>query len=123
MDGRDRVSRGHVRYVATLVAAAAILLPASSLRAQAPHRCSAAALEQAGKLLTFHFGPDKRIEIAKSAKQLPALRNPANRRQLFDVLEVWGTIYKSQYRMRFIYARIPGDCVLMGQEILEYASL
>ena len=25
----------------------------------------------------------------------------------FDVLEVWGYIYKAEYRMRFIYAQIP----------------
>jgi hypothetical protein len=37
----------------------------------------------------------------------------------FDVLEVWGYIYKAQYRMRFLYAQIPDACVLMGQEILE----
>ena len=37
----------------------------------------------------------------------------------FDVLEVWGHIYKADYRMHFIYAEIPGSCTLMGQEILE----
>jgi hypothetical protein len=37
----------------------------------------------------------------------------------FDVLEVWGYIYKAEYRMRFIYAQIPDSCVLMGQEIIE----
>jgi hypothetical protein len=51
------------------------------------------------------------------------MRNPANRKQLLDVLQVWGYIYKGQYRMRFIYARLPGECLLMGQEILEYADL
>jgi len=25
--------------------------------------------------------------------------------------------------MRLIYARLPNECVLMGQEVLEYASL
>jgi hypothetical protein len=25
--------------------------------------------------------------------------------------------------MRFLYARVPGECVLMGQEVLEFASL
>jgi hypothetical protein len=39
------------------------------------------------------------------------------------VLEVWGRIYKGQYRLRLIYARIPNECVLMGQEVIEYASL
>ena len=48
---------------------------------------------------------------------------PPTRAQRFDVLEVWGHIYKGDYRMRLIYARIPEECVLMGQEVLEYASL
>jgi hypothetical protein len=47
------------------------------------------------------------------------LRNPADRRQQFDVLEVQGYVYRASYQMRLIYARIPGKCVLMGQEILE----
>ena len=87
-----------------------------------PHHCSGAAIEQAPKLLAFHFGPDSRIEIDKTAKALLPIRNPANRAQRLDVLEVWGHIYKGQYRMRFIYARSPNDCVLVGQEVLEYAS-
>ena len=37
----------------------------------------------------------------------------------FDVLEVWGHIYKGDYRMRFIYAQIKDSCTLMGEEILE----
>jgi hypothetical protein len=39
------------------------------------------------------------------------------------VLEVWGHIYKGRYRMRLIYHPLAGECVLMGQEILEYADL
>jgi hypothetical protein len=35
------------------------------------------------------------------------------------VLEVWGHIYKADYRMRLIYGQIKGSCALMGQEILE----
>ncbi|HAP40754.1 MAG TPA: hypothetical protein DCQ94_13495 [Nitrospira sp.] len=91
--------------------------------AEPSHRCASAATEQARKLLTFHFGPDDRIEIAPSVKTLPSIRNPADRTQRFDVLEVWGYIYKGQYRMRFLYAQQPGECLLMGQEILEYSSL
>jgi pentose-5-phosphate-3-epimerase len=41
----------------------------------------------------------------------------------YDVLEVWGNVYKGSYRMRFIYALVGPDCVLMGEEILEDASL
>lgn len=91
--------------------------------AQAAHQCAAAATDQAQKLLVFHFGPDSRIEIDKTAKVLAPIRNPANRAQRLDVLEVWGRIYKGQYRMRFIYAQALPECVLMGQEILEFASL
>jgi hypothetical protein len=36
---------------------------------------------------------------------------------------VWGSIYKGDYRMRLIYYVSGNDCTLMGQEILEYASL
>jgi hypothetical protein len=91
--------------------------------AQPAHRCVNPAIEQAQKLLEFHFGPDARIQIDKTVKALAPIRNPANRSQRLDVLEVWGNVYKGQYRMRLIYAQIPKECVLMGQEILEYASL
>jgi hypothetical protein len=103
----------------------ASIATAQSSSAPAPktHRCAPAAIEQAPKLLAFHFGPDSRIEIDKSVRVLAAIRNPANAAQRFDVLEVMGHIYKGDYRMRFIYARIPGECLLMGQEVLELASL
>ena len=91
--------------------------------AQTAHRCAPAAREQAQKLLAFHVGGDDRIEIDKSVRTLLPMRNPANRLQRFDVLEVWGRIYKGQYRLRLIYARIPNECVLIGQEVIEYASL
>ena len=91
--------------------------------AQGAHRCAPAAREQAQKLLAFHAGGDDRIQIDKSVRTLLPMRNPANRLQRFDVLEVWGRIYKGQYRLRLIYARTPKECVLMGQEVIEYASL
>lgn len=95
----------------------------SSTPAQKTHRCATAAIAQAPKLLAFHFGPDSRIEIDQAVKVLAPIRNPANSAQRFDVLEVRGHIYKGDYRMRFIYARVPGECLLMGQEVMEYASL
>lgn len=104
-------------------ACVALMLLGSPVHAAPPHRCAGAATEQAAKLLAFHFGPDERIEVDKSVKELTPMRNPANRKQLLDVLQVWGYLYKGQYRMRFIYARLPGECLLMGQEILEYADL
>ena len=114
--------RARVLAAATLLAA----LPAApSLAAPLPPSpaCAADAIAQARKLLAFHFGEDSRISIDDTAKPLPSIANPANKRQRFDVLEVWGFIYKGQYRMRFEYFRMQHDgCLLMGQEILEYAS-
>ena len=88
-----------------------------------PPLCAKDALEQAQRLLVFHFGEDDRIEIDPEVVEKAPLRNPANKNQTFQVLEVWGTIYKGQYRMRLIYYPLGQDCVLMGQEVLEYASL
>ena len=105
-----------------LVVALGSMTAAAAALQSSPHHCSGAAIEQAPKLLAFHFGPDNRIEIDKTAKALAPVRNPANRAQRLDVLEVWGHIYKGQYRMRFIYMRSPKDCVLVGQEVLEYAA-
>jgi hypothetical protein len=88
-----------------------------------PPRCAKDALEQAQRLLVFHVGEDDRIEIDPEVVEKASLRNPANKDQTFQVLEVWGTIYKGQYRMRLIYYPLGQECVLMGQEVLEYSSL
>ena len=89
----------------------------------APLKCEAAALSQAEKLLAFHSDGDNRAEVASHAKALPTIINPANKKQRFLVLEVMGFVYKGNYRMRFLYYPIDGDCVLMGQEILELSRL
>jgi hypothetical protein len=84
--------------------------------------CSPRALDRAKELLTFHFGPDERMTIDKTVKQLPSMRNPEDPAQSFKVLEVWGHIYKGRYRMRFIYFNSAAtSCLLMGEEILEFA--
>jgi hypothetical protein len=88
-----------------------------------PHPCAAGAVPQARKLLAFHAGPDDRLAVDDAVKRLAPIRNPANRAQQFDVLELQGHIYKGQYRIRLIYAQVGGQCVLMGQEILEVADL
>jgi hypothetical protein len=105
-----------------------MLLLCWSAQAGAAHPCAADALKRAPRLLEFHFGekPPHPVQIESSVKQLSSMRNPANRNQSFDVLELWANVYKGRYRMHFIYARLPStptECVLMGQEILEYASL
>ena len=101
----------------------ALVLGSGLARAEDAHRCAAAAGKQALQLLRFHAGNDERIEIDRSVKVMAPIRNPADKRQAFDVLEVWGYIYKAQYRMHFIYAQLPGECLLVGQEVLEYAKL
>lgn len=99
-----------------------MLISAACSYASAPE-CSAFAIQQARKLLSFHSDGDDRIEIDKAVKELPSLKNPANEQQRFQVLEVWGYIYKARYRMRLIYAPMGGSCTLMGQEVLEYVKL
>ena len=96
----------------------------ASLAAAAPrHRCADAAVVQAKRFLEFHFGPDDRIEIEPNVTVRPPLRS-VNGKDRFDVLEVWGYIYKGQYRMRLLYAqKITGECVLMGQEIVDASRL
>ena len=85
--------------------------------------CASDAVAHAKPLLAFHFGDDDRIEIEKEAKELPPIRNPRNTKQKLKVYEVWGYIYKGEYRMRFLYFYSPTvGCLLMGQEVLAYSS-
>ena len=86
--------------------------------------CAAKAIDRAKQLLTFHAGADDRMEIDKTVKKLPSIRNPESPNQRFEVLEVWGYIYKGKYRMRLIYYNSSAtSCLLMGEEVLEFARL
>lgn len=100
-----------------VLAALLFVLPSAAAVA---HPCDADAIKRGMPLLTLHFGEEnpENAGIDDTVKQLPPIKALAGKGK-FDVLEVWGHIYKADYRMRFIYAQIPGDCVLMGQEILE----
>jgi len=91
--------------------------------AKPAHRCSTHALRQAKALLTFHSGDEANSVVEDRFTVLAPLRNPANQRQQFDVLQVQGYVYRANYQMRLIYAQTPGVCVLMGQEIIERSSL
>lgn len=84
--------------------------------------CAKEALAQAQKLLAWHSEGDDRAAVEPQAKALPPLANPANKAQKLHVLEVIGHVYKANYRMRMLYAASPGQCLLMGQEILELSS-
>jgi hypothetical protein len=120
-DPRNGTTHGN-RKMKNLILSMILLLSSPAYAAPA-HPCSADAVERAKKLLALHFGQDDRIEIDPSVSVIKPIKNPASKSQIFDVLEVWGNIYKGQYRMRFIYARQQKECVLMGQEIIEYAKL
>lgn len=100
-----------------------VLLSISGFSLAGTPDCSASAIAQARKLLNFHADGDDRIAIDDKVKELPSLKNPADAQQRFQVLEVWGYIYKARYRMRLIYAPMGGSCTLMGQEVLEFAKL
>ncbi len=86
------------------------------------HPCDGDARARAVPLLQLQYDmTDADLSIGDSVKALPPLKSLVGNGK-FDVLEVWGYIYKAEYRMRFIYAQIPGTCVLMGQEILEASN-
>lgn len=89
----------------------ALLLPTAAPAAE--HACAADAREQAR---------DKPVHIEDAVVVLRSIPNPAARKQRFDVLELRGHLYRSRYRIRMIYAQVPGACQLMGQEILEHAQ-
>ena len=101
-----------------LAVIAAALVVATTGVASA-HPCEGDAIEHAKPLLLLHFGePDQEVAIDDEVRVLAPIKALKGSGK-FDVLEVWGYIYKTDYRMRFIYAQIPDSCVLMGQEILE----
>gem|GEM_PF-360678 len=88
----------------------------------AEHPCASPSLVQTKRLLEFHFGADERISVDQNVEAVSPIKNPVEN-DTYDVLQVCGYIYKSKYRMRFIYGFAGGECVLMGQEILEYTNL
>jgi hypothetical protein len=103
---------------------AALLLASNATHAAGPHPCAADATSRATRLLALHVDGDERATVnAKSIRTVNPVRNPANGKQRFDVLAITGYVYKAEYRMRFLYAQIPGQCALVGQEILEFTGL
>jgi hypothetical protein len=98
---------------------AALLVSALLVAPAAAHPCDGDAVARATPLLQLHFeDPQVEVGIGDEVRELAPIKALKGSGR-FDVLEVWGYIYKAEYRMRFIYAQIPDSCVLMGQEILE----
>ena len=108
------MSDGFVKY-----GLAAFILALTSAAALA-HPCDADAIKRGMPLLKLHFEADQldNASVDDTVKELPPIKALKGKGK-FDVLEVWGHIYKADYRMRFIYAQVSDSCLLMGQEILE----
>jgi hypothetical protein len=100
-----------------------VALLASGPAPATEHACAAQARRQATALLAFHVDTDRPVSVEEAVTVLPPLANPAAPAQHFDVLQLWGHVYKATYRIRLLYAQVPGPCVLMGQEILDYSKL
>lgn len=93
-------------------------------QAQAPHACSGDALARARALLRFHLadpGMEGQIADGTTARRIADVPTLTGKGKL-DVLEVTADVYKARYRMRFLYAQIPGTCALLGQEILDASN-
>jgi hypothetical protein len=106
------------------LAAASMLIVFSSSAAGRKDVCFREAVEAAPKLINFHVGEldGFRIEIdSTSVKSLKPIKNIANLSENLAVVEVWGNIYKGNYRTRFIFSTGSDRCLLVGQEILEIA--
>lgn len=110
-----------MKGVCPLLPALLLFTAGTSMAAEPP--CAADAVRQARKLLGWHNGDDGPVFVEPQARLLAPLANPVNKTQKFSVLEVMGHIQKANYRMRLIYAGGGGQCLLMGQEILELSSL
>jgi hypothetical protein len=110
----------------------AVLVLVAAVNAHAAgrtHPCGDDAGIRAKALLETHINfPDKDFKpeeysVAQAYKVLAPIKNPMNTRQKFDVLELIGSVYKTQYRIRMIYVLDADICVLVGQEILELTTL
>jgi hypothetical protein len=109
--------------IRTMFTVLVMLLNIPTAHAANVHPCAADATSRAAKLLALQAETDQPGTVAKTVTTLSPIRNPANGKQKFDVLAINGYVYKAQYRMRFLYAQIPGQCALVGQEILEFTGL
>lgn len=94
---------------------------AGPAQAQTPHACSGDALARARTLVRFHLadpGMEAQIADGTAARRIADVATLTGKGKL-DVLEVTTDVYKARYRMRFLYAQLPGTCALLGQEILD----
>ena len=74
-------------------------------------------------MISFTPLPTVGVGVRSKFKVLPPVKALQGSGRL-DVLEVWGAIYKAEYRRRVIYipSRDRNSCALMGQEIIETSN-
>jgi len=111
-----------------LISLALISLATSTAQAKkdAPP-CAVDAAAQAENLLKFHVTDGGKMpEMADDAAPVDVSDvrrvgdlKPLRGKGRYDVLEVTGHVIKAEYRIHLIYAAMPDQCLLMGQEILE----
>jgi hypothetical protein len=91
-----------------------------------PHLCWATKCANdtrtyAEQLLKLHSGIDRKVQIESRVKALGTIGSPRSRSKR-EREEVWGRIDGTRYRMRFTYLKSVEECVLVGQEIFEFAD-
>jgi hypothetical protein len=113
-----------------LIALAFAAVSTGIVHAKAAPACADDAAARAEALIKFHVtdggkSPEMADDVAPvdigdvvSVGHLKPLRGPGR----YDVLEVTGYVIKAEYRVHLIYADMQGQCVLMGQEIIEADS-
>ncbi len=116
-----------MNVLAKLALAGTIICAANMAHAQkAQHPCAKDAAAKGNLLLKFHFlegEEDKNFKatVGDDVKVLPPVKAVIGNGR-FDVLEVWAAIYRTEYRMRFLYTQTKGSCILIGQEIIQASN-
>jgi len=113
--------------IIVVLAGLSFLLYGDLANSDPSHVCAANAVARAKELLAFYRHPDDtgfagQWSVDDSATKIGTVAAIHGKRR-YDVLQVWGNVYKGRYRMRLTYALVGPECVLMGEEILEDASL
>ena len=88
-----------------MIALLLFVVTAAAAAQAEPHACAADAIAKADQLLRFHgeVQSGQPAAVDQNVKVLPPVKALKGNGR-FDVLEVWGHIYKADYRMRLIYA-------------------
>ncbi|MGE3261023.1 MAG: hypothetical protein AB7K68_04510 [Bacteriovoracia bacterium] len=89
--------------------------------ASSPHHCAEDAKVVAMEALKLHTQADERATLDDKVTTMTPIRALKGKGKL-DVLEVWGSVYRADYRIRVLYAQIKDSCASLGFEIIEAAD-